>query len=201
MKKILITGFEPFGGEAINPSWEAVKLLALPETDCRLKRICLPVVFGKAAEMAWDAALAFDADVILCVGQAGGRKSITPEQVGINLRNGTDNAGVGFCDASVIVDGPAAYFSTLPLREMVKAMQDAEIAGGISYSAGTYVCNDLLYLLLHKAELLKRGGGKEIKVGFVHLPYLPEQAKEGVPSMPLEKMVEGLQQMVCVLIS
>ncbi len=199
MKRILITGFEPFGGEPINPSWEAVKCLSR-RNNCEMRRLCLPVVFEKAASLAWDASLAFDADVILCVGQAGGRRCITPERVGLNLRNGTDSAGQCYRDALAAEDGETAYFATLPVREMTDAMNAAGVLAAISYSAGTYVCNDLLYLLLHKAEQQKREGGKEIAVGFVHLPYLPEQAKEGVFSMSLDKMTEGLEQILNVIL-
>ncbi len=192
-KHLLITGFEPFGGESINPSWETVKQLPQTLGDWCVHKLQIPVVFGLAADAVWKAAEERKPDVIICVGQAGGRGSITPEQVAINLRNGTDNAGVSHCDSPCVEGGPNAYFTTLPVRAMVEAMQAAEIPASISYSAGTYVCNDTLY------TLLQRFADTDTKVGFVHIPYLPQQAKENAPSLPLETMVQALEKAILAL--
>ncbi len=192
-KHLLITGFDPFGGESINPSWEAVK--QLPETlgNWCIHKLQIPLVFGLAADTVWKAAEEIKPDVIICVGQAGGRGSITPEQVAINLRNGTDNAGVSYLDAAAVEGGPNAYFTTLPIRAMVAAMQTADIPAAVSYSAGTYVCNDTLYTLLH------RFADADTQVGFIHIPYLPQQAKENTPSLPLDTMVQALEKAILAL--
>lgn len=187
-KKILVTGFEPFGGETINPAWEAVRIL--PETigDYRVERMQVPTVFQKAYELAVARAEELDADAILCVGQAGGRDAVTPERVGINLRDASipDNAGNQPSEQPIAADGPAAYFSTLPVARMAKAIRDASLPGRVSNTAGTFVCNDLLYSLLHHFA------DRALPVGFVHVPYLPEQAKNGQPSLALEDIAKAL---------
>lgn len=188
MKQLLITGFDPFGGASVNPAREAV--MALPDVvgDYALTKLEIPTVFGLAAETVLQAAEAFCPDVILCVGQAGGRASITPEVVAINLREASipDNAGNQPKNMPVVENAPAAYFSTLPVRAMAEGVKAAGIPCSLSYSAGVFVCNDLLYTLLHHYD------GTDTRVGFVHIPYLPEQAGEGVASLPLEDAVRGL---------
>ena len=195
MKKLLVTGFDPFGGEAVNPSREAV--FSLPEVigEYEVTRLEVPTVFGLAAETVLAVAEDLRPDVILCVGQAGGRSSITPEVVAINLREASipDNGGNRPVNVPVVPDGPAAYFSTIPVRNMVASIKGAGIASQLSYSAGAFVCNDLLYTLLH------RYAGTSVLVGFIHVPYLPHQAKEGVPSMALEEIVAGLTEAVMAL--
>lgn len=188
MKKLLITGFDPFGGASVNPAREAV--MALPDVvgDYALTKLEIPTVFGLAAETVLRAAEALCPDVILCVGQAGGRAAITPEVVAINLREASipDNAGNQPKNMPVVENAPAAYFSTLPVRAMTEGVKAAGIPCSLSYSAGVFVCNDLLYTLLHHYD------GTDTRVGFVHIPYLPEQAGEGVASLPLEDAVRGL---------
>lgn len=188
MKTLLITGFDPFGGQAVNPSWAAVE--ALPDIlgQCRLVKLQLQTEYGKAAQAVLNKAAECNPDAILCVGLAGGRKAITPEVVAINLREASipDNAGATYENAPVIPHAPAAYFATFPVREMVRAIREQEIPAALSYSAGTYVCNDVLYTLLHHYH------GTATRVGFVHVPFLPTQAKEDQPSMPLEQMVKAL---------
>lgn len=193
-KKLLITGFDPFGGETVNPSWEAVRLLPEEIGACRLTKLQIPTVFGRAAETVLAASEKLQPDVILCIGQAGGRSGITPEVVGINLREARlpDNAGNQPTDVPVVENGPAAYFATVPVRAMVKAVNDAGISAALSYSAGTFVCNDVLYSLLHHYH------GTATKVGFVHVPFLPEQAEENVPAMPLEQMTAALTAAISV---
>ena len=186
MKKLLITGFDAFGGEQINPSWEAVLRLPDEIKEYKLTKICIPVVFGKAADVAIRAAEKLSADVVLCIGQAGGRDAITPELVGINLRyaNAPDNSGRAPKDEPVIAGGENALFSALPVRRMAEKIKEADIPARVSYSAGAYVCNDLLYRLLSRFE------GSKTRVGFIHVPYMKEQNKE--PSMEIEDIIKGL---------
>ena len=188
MKKLLITGFDPFGGESVNPSWEAVKRLPDVIGDFALTKLEIPTKFSLAAQETLRVAEQLHPDVILSIGQAGGRDSITPEVVALNLREASiaDHAGVLAQTEPVLEGAPAAYFATAPVRKMVAAVKDAGIPCKLSYSAGAFVCNDTLYTLLHRFE------GTSTQVGFVHVPFLPEQAKEGVPSLPLEKIVEAL---------
>ncbi len=187
-RTLLVTGFEPFGGETVNPSWEAVKALPQNIGPWRLHKLCLPVVYGKAGALAWEAARRLSADGILCVGQAGGRDAVTPETLAINLRYSAlaDNDGVRLEDVPVVPGGPAAYFSTAPVAAMVEAIHAAGVPARRSLSAGGYVCNDLLYTLLHRF----RDG--QIPIGFLHIPYLPSQAGENRPSLPLEQAVAAL---------
>ncbi len=192
--KLIITGYEPFGDEKINPSWEAVKLLPERIGACELTKLELPVVFGEAAELAWRRACEVGAEAILCVGQAGGRRAITPERLAVNVRHGAiaDNAG-RLCRDDISVEGaPAAYFTTLEPEKMRAAVDALGLPASISYSAGTYVCNDTLFGLLHRAV------GTGVRVGFVHLPFMSEQA-EGKPerfSLPLEAMACALEAAV-----
>lgn len=187
-KKLLITGFDPFGGETINPSWEAVR--RLPDTigNYTLTKMEIPTVFGEAAKLVLEEAEKLRPDVIISVGQAGRRTGITPEVVGINLREAkiTDNAGNQPVNIPVVPGGPVAYFATLPVREMVASMEQAGIPAFLSYTAGTFVCNDVLYTLLNRFD------GTSTLAGFIHVPYLPQQAPENVFSLPLEEIVRGL---------
>ena len=187
MKKLLMTGFEPFGGEEINPSWEAVLRLPDQINEYTLSKLRLPVEFGGAAESVLRVADEMHPDAILCIGQAGGRNAITPELVAINLRHAKipDNAGYQPTDEPIIKDGNLAYFSTLPVRKMADAIQSAGIMSQVSYSAGAYVCNDLLYTLLSRFD------GTQTRVGFIHIPYSMEQGKE--PAMELSQMVQALR--------
>lgn len=196
MKRLLISGFDPFGGETVNPSWEAVKLLPDRIGAYELTRIELPTVYGLAAENLLKAAQKISPDAILCVGQAGGRKAITPEVVGINLREASiaDNAGALYSGQAILPEGENAYFSTLPVREMVRKIGEAGIPVALSYSAGAFVCNDLLYTLLHAYR------HTDVPVGFVHVPYLPEQVKDAsTPSLPLETVVAALTAAILAL--
>ena len=197
-KKLLITGFDPFGGESINPSWEAVN--ALPETvgAWKLTKLQVPTVFGKAGETVLAAAEKLQPDAILCVGQAGGRAAVTPELVAINLRYGriADNAGVSPMDEPVVADGPAAYFSTLPVRDMIAAMKKVGVPASLSNTAGTFVCNNLMYGLL---DYLHRTG-RHIPAGFIHIPATPAQAVERPsPSLSPETVAKGLLAAISVL--
>ena len=190
--KLLITGFEPFGGDTVNPSWEAVK--ALPEQigQYQLYKLRLPVVFGKAAEMAIAKAERLQADAVLAIGLAGGRRAVTPEAVAINLRDAgiPDNAGLQPHDEPIVPGAPTAYFATLPVRAMRDAIRAADIPAALSYSAGVYVCNDIMYSLLHHFA------GTQVRCGFMHVPYLPDM---GSPSLPLETITAAVQAAVEVL--
>ena len=186
MKKLLICGFMPFGGEDINPSWEAVKRLPSKISEYSLTKMQIPVVFGEAYREVLNMAEKIVPDAILCIGQAGGRSAITPELVGINLRYAKipDNKGNQPLDEPVASEGKVAYFSTLPVRKMAEAIKSVGIPSELSYSAGAYVCNDLLYSLLSRFE------GTETRVAFIHVPYITEQEK--TPSLSLDDVVRGL---------
>ena len=185
MARLLITGFDPFGGTHINPAWEAVKQLPDRVGKCELYKLEIPTVFGMAAEKVLEAAEHIRPDVILCIGQAGGRAAVTPERIAVNIRDAkiADNAGNCPVGAFVDPDGPAAIFATVPVMRMAQAICDGGLPGAVSNSAGAFVCNDTLYLLLRHYE------GTAVKVGFIHVPYLPEQ---GSPSLPLADTVRAL---------
>lgn len=186
MQKILITGFEPFGGETINPSWEAVKSLPEVISEYSLTKLLLPVVFGEAVSLALKTAEEINPDFILCIGQAGGRAEVTPELVAINLRHASipDNNGSQPKDEPIKAGAPAAYFSTIPARKIADAINAAGVPSKLSYSAGAYVCNDLLYTLLSHYE------NSNTKVGFIHIPYSTEQGKS--PSMDMPDIIKAL---------
>ena len=191
MRKLLITGFDPFGGATINPAWEAVKLLPEEIGDFEVHKLEIPTVFGLGAQKVLEKAGEISPDVILCVGQAGGRAAVTPERIGVNIRDAKicDNAGNQPVGSFVAEDGPAAYFATVPVMAMAEAIRAADLPGQVSNSAGAFVCNDTLYGLLHHYA------GTEIKVGFIHVPWLPEQ---GSPSLELEKTAAALEAAIQV---
>ena len=192
MKKLLITGFDPIDGASVNPSWEAVKLLPDIIGEYRIHKLQIPTVFGLAPRTVLEAAEKLQPDVIISVGQAGSRKAVTPERIGINVRDAriTDNAGISPKDESIIPGGPDGYFSTLPVKAMIAAIQDAGLPGSISNTAGTFVCNDVLYSLLHHYA------GTPVRCGFIHVPWLPEQ---GEPSLPLEDTAKALAAAISAL--
>ena len=191
-KKILITGFEPFGGEAINPSLEAVMSLPDHMGDVVIKKMSLPVVFGRSASVLRDMLNEDEFDAVICVGQAGGKPNINIERIAINIDDtkSPDNEGFVPNDMPICTEGPAAYFATLPIKEIVANLVKANIPVVVSNTAGTYVCNHVMYEALHYAAQRR----PQMKVGFVHIPYLPEQVldKNNVPSMPLENIIEAL---------
>lgn len=194
-KTLLITGFDPFGGEKINPSFEAVKRLPERIGEYNIIKLCVPTSFEKASKTVIAKAEESDADVIICVGQAGGRKGVTPEVIGINLRDARipDNDGAMPKNQPVIKNAPAAYFSTLPVDDIVEAVNQAGVPCSKSYSAGAFVCNDLLYSLLHHFD----GTGK--KIGFIHVPFLPEQARDTHPSLTLVQIITALTAAIKVI--
>ena len=186
MRKLLVTGFDPFGGASINPAWEAVKLLPERIGGFEIHTLEIPTVFGLAAEAVIAKANEVHPDVILCIGQAGGRAAVTPERIAVNIRDAKicDNSGNQPVGEFVVPGGPAAYFATVPIMEMAAAICAADLPGTVSNSAGAFVCNDTLYSLLHHYA------GTSIKVGFIHVPYLPEQ---GTPSLSLDKTATALE--------
>ena len=185
MKKLLITGFDPFDGGAVNPSSQAV--MSLPDVigDYILCKLTIPTVFGKAAARVLAAAEEFQPDVILCVGLAGGRDAVTPERIAVNIRDArtADNEGNQPVGQFVNPDGPAAYFSTVPVENMVQAIRELPLPAAVSNTAGTFVCNDVLYTLLHHFS------GSSTQVGFIHVPRTPAL---GEPSLPLEQIIAAL---------
>ena len=188
--KVLLTGFEPFGGEAVNPSQEIARQLhGRVIAGHRVVGALLPCVFGAAITELRKQILATRPVLVIGVGQAGGRPDITPERVAINVDDAriADNAGKQPVDRSIARKGPAAYWSTLPIKAIVAALQGQGIPASVSQTAGTFVCNHVFYGLMH-ALRHKRG----VRGGFIHVPFLPEQAKQGQPSLPLETMVTAI---------
>ena len=188
---ILITAFEPFQQETINATMEALSLL--PDSVCghTLIKRTIPVVFGKAVEAVTALVDDLRPEAVICLGQASGRAEVTPERVAINVMDARipDNAGEQPADAPIREDGPAAYFSTLPVKTMVQAMKEAGVPASLSNTAGTFVCNDLMYGLLdHLART-----GRNIPAGFIHIPATPAQAVERpTPSLAPETVAKGL---------
>lgn len=198
MQKVLITGFEPFGGERLNPSWEVVKQLNdLELVGTRIVARQLPCVFGAALEALNAAIDEVQPLMVLAVGQAGGRTDITIERVAINVDDARipDNQGQQPVDEPIVAGGPAAYFSNLPIKAMVSSMREAGIPASVSQTAGTYVCNHVMYGLLHRLS-----GQREVKGGFIHIPYLPEQAAAhpGAPSMAASTVLFALELAVSI---
>lgn len=198
LKTVLLTGFEPFNKASINPAWEAVRALkgwrgAGFEVEVRQ----LPCVFGQACRVMAGAVDELKPDLVIAVGQAGGRAEISVERVAINVDDASilDNAGQQPVDVAVVEDGPAAYFATLPIKAIVRAISARGIPAGVSQTAGTFVCNHVFYGLMHRLA------GSGARGGFIHVPFLPQQAAargDGAPSMPLEQIIEALQVAVQV---
>ena len=191
--KILLTGFEPFGGETVNPAQEAVKLVKDEIKGAEIVKCFVPVVFGKAIDTVYEAIKKENPDAILMIGQAGGRYEITPERVAINCDDGRipDNEGNQPVDQPVFADGENAYFSTLPIKKMVENMKAHNIPAAISNTAGTYVCNHLMYGVLYHVD-------KEFPdkiAGFMHVPFLHEQVmnKKETASLSLNDVVTGIE--------
>ncbi|MFO2465681.1 pyroglutamyl-peptidase I [Pseudomonas sp. 15FMM2] len=194
MRTVLLTAFEPFDQDVINPSWEAVRLLdGVPLGDeIRIVARQLPCAFATAGVGLNQLLLKHAPDLVIATGLGPGRSDISIERVAININDAriADNLGEQPIDTPVVPDGPAAYFSTLPIKAMVAALRDAGIAASVSQTAGTFVCNQVFYCLQHALA------GTGVRSGFIHVPYLSEQLEHGVPrlaSMPLAMLVEGLR--------
>lgn len=190
--KILVTGFDPFGGHKINPAIEAVKKLPATIAGAQIIKLEIPTIFNKCALIVKKAIADYQPDYVISVGQAGGRAAITPERVAINLNDGSipDNAGYQPKDEAIQKDGPAAYFTQLPIKAEVKAIREAGLPAYISNTAGTYVCNHIFY----QVQYLRATQYPNLKAGFIHIPFLPEQVvkRTNTPSMSLNNIVSGL---------
>lgn len=191
--KALITGFDPFGGESINPAYEAVKQMSCNISGCDVVKQELPTVFYRSLELLEAAIDREKPDIVICVGQAGGRYGISLERVGINLDEARieDNDGQAPKGTAIKAEGKNAYFSTLPNKAILKELTEAKIPSVLSYTAGTYVCNHVLYGLMHTIETKY----PNIKGGFIHVPFLPEQVmdKKNMPYMSLDMMTQALE--------
>ena len=190
MTTVLLTGFEPFGGETTNPSWSTVQEVARtwsgPENVVAVE---LPVDFAAVDRALLDALERVRPDLVICVGQAGGTATLAVERIAINVDDARipDNHGSQPIDEPIVADGPAAYFSTLPIKAAVAELDRLGVAAVVSQTAGTYTCNHVFYRLMHTLE------GTDVRGGFVHVPFAPEQTVgTTTASMPIETMVRGL---------
>ena len=184
---VLVTGFTPFGGERINPSWEIAQSLPASIQDATIHTLQVPTIFGDAIRVACKAIDKIAPDIVLCLGQAGGRAAISLERVALNINDASiaDNLGQQPIDTPVVARAPAAYFSTLPIKAIVQAIAQKNIPAAVSNSAGTFVCNHLLFGVLH--HIAKRH--LSTRAGFMHVPYLPAQVAQGdQPSLTLDTM-------------
>jgi pyroglutamyl-peptidase len=189
----LVTGFEPFGGEPVNPALEALQHLPPRLGALAIATRVLPAVFGRALDVLADAVETTTPDIVLCVGLAGGRAALSLERVAINIDDARipDNKGQQPIDRPVVAGGPPAYFATLPIKTAAAALRDAGLPAIVSNTAGTFVCNHVFYGLMHLAATR----GLDLRGGFLHVPYLPSQAarQDGAPSMALEDIVRGIE--------
>lgn len=191
--KVLITGFNPFGGESINPALEAVKLLPENIAGAEVIKLEIPTVFVKSLEKIEEAIVKYSPNIVIAIGQAGGRFGVTPERIAINLDDARikDNEGNQPIDISIFEDGDTAYFSNLPIKAMVKEMTEGGIPSSVSNTAGTFVCNHVMYGILYLIDRKYPG----IKGGFIHVPYIPSQVitKPTMPSMSLKDISKGIE--------
>ena len=191
--RILLTGFEPFGKASSNPSGEIVKQIS----GDNIVTAILPVAYAKSAERLLVLIEEHNPDVVICLGQAEGRTQITPERIAINLDDArlADNEGIMRNEVPIVLDGPVAYESTLPIKEIVKAINVAGVPAAVSLSAGAFLCNHVFYVAQDHFK------GTKVRSGFVHVPLMDEQGPEfpGLPTMPLEQMVTAVRAMLEVL--
>lgn len=189
--KLLLTAFEPFGGADMNPAQEAVRLVPERIGDVDIVKMDVPVVFGQAIDAVAAAVEREKPDAVLCIGQAGGRAAITPERVAINVDDASipDNAGAQPIDRPIVPGGPAAYFSTLPVKAMVAAIRQAGLPASLSNTAGTFVCNHLMYGVLHLLATRYFG----VRGGFMHVPFAPQQVTDRpAPAMSVADIARGI---------
>lgn len=198
--KILVTGFDPFGGEKVNPALEAVKSLPSEIHGAEVHWVAIPTVFYKSAEVLEAEIVRYQPDVVLCIGQAGGRASLTPERVAINQDDARipDNQGNQPIDTPIREDGQAAYFSTLPIKAMVQAIKEQGLPAAVSNTAGTFVCNHLMYQALYLVD--KKF--PHMRAGFMHIPYMTEQVlnKPNTASMCLTDIVRGIEAAIGAIV-
>jgi pyroglutamyl-peptidase len=188
---VLLTGFDPFGGESLNPSWQAVQSLHHKRiAGHRVVAAQLPTVFDASLSELARLLGEHRPALVICVGQAGGRAAISLERVAINVNDARipDNAGAQPVDTPVVADGPSAYFTSLPVKAMLQALQGAGLPAEVSQTAGTFVCNHVFYGLMH--QLATRRGFRRTRGGFIHVPWLPGQ---GEPNMATDELVRGLR--------
>lgn len=198
--KVLITGFDPFGGESINPAWEAVKGMKEEIAGAQVVKLQIPTVVGKSIQAIYEKMKEIQPDIVISVGQAGGRFGVTPERVAINVTDARipDNEGNQPIDEPIFSDGDTAYFSNLPVKAMVKAIKDAGFPSVLSNTAGTYICNHVMYGILyyiHKEFPNARGG-------FIHVPYAVAQVvdKPATPSMAIADITASLEAAVAAAV-
>ena len=198
--KILVTGFDPFGGETVNPALEAVKLLPKEIHGAEVYWAEIPTVFYQSAEVLEAEIVRYHPDAVLCIGQAGGRASLTPERVAINQDDARipDNQGNQPIDEPIRMDGEVAYFSTLPIKAMVQAIKEEGLPATVSNTAGTFVCNHLMYQALYLAD--KKF--PNMRAGFMHIPYMTEQVvnKPNTASMNLTDIVRGIEAAIGAIV-
>jgi len=190
--KLLLTAFDPFGGESVNPALEAVKLVGQVD-GVDIIKLEVPTVFGRSLEIVTAAIDTHGPDAVLCVGQAGGRPELTPERIAINIDDARipDNAGNRPIDVPVDPEGPAAYFSTLPIKAMAAKIREAGLSASVSNTAGTFVCNHLMYGVLH--HLARNHPGT--RGGFLHVPFAEGQTKNA-PCLPVTDIARGIEAAV-----
>lgn len=198
--KLLLTAFDPFGGEPINPALEAVKLVADKVGDVDIVKVEVPTVFGKSIATVAAAIEEEMPDAVLCIGQAGGRYDLTPERVAINLDDARikDNEGNQPIDVAIFEDGAPAYFSTLPIKAMVAKIREAGVPASVSNTAGTFVCNHLMYGVLY--TLAKKYPG--VRGGFMHVPFVTSQVVKRpapAPSLAVEQIVKGIEAAIAAI--
>jgi len=191
--RILLAAFDPFGGESVNPALEAVKQVQSTIEGCPVIKVEIPTVFHRSIKVLEENIRKTDPSIILVIGQAGGRSEISVERIGINIDDARipDNQGVGPVDQEIVPGGPEAYFSNLPIKAMTKAIRQAGIPAAVSNTAGTFVCNHILYGLLHHIHREK----PEARGGFIHVPFIPSQVtdKRGQPSMALGDITTAIE--------
>ena len=198
--KVLVIGFEPFGGEKVNPALEAIKGLPSEIHGAEVSWLEVPTVFHKSAQVLEEEMSCYQPDFVLCIGQAGGRSSLTPERVAINQDDARipDNEGNQPIDLPIRPDGAPAYFSSLPIKAMVQAIKKEGLPASVSNTAGTFVCNHLMYQALYLAE--KKF--PHVKAGFMHIPYMMEQVvnRPTTPAMSLVDIRRGIEAAIGAII-
>ncbi|HEX2890757.1 pyroglutamyl-peptidase I [Vineibacter terrae] len=195
MKRVLVTGFEPFDGESINPAWEVARRLdGWRSGSHAVVARRLPCAFGAVRDVLDHELTALAPEIAICVGQAGGRVDVSLERIAINVDDAriADNDGAQPIDRPVVAGAPAAYFTTLPVKAILQRLRRAGLPAQVSNTAGTFVCNHTFYMLRHLAETTHRGVHR---TGFIHIPYLPEQAARhpGSPSLALDTLIAALR--------
>jgi len=200
MKKILLTGFDPFSNEPINPSFEIIKSLDVSKIDADVMTLEVPTVFYESSKLIIETIHMFKPDIVIMLGQAGGRKEISIERVALNINHASipDNRGIMPINQNISLFGPAAYFSTLPLDKLLNTLKNHHIPVEISNSAGTYVCNHVMYSVLHETAQ----NALNLMAGFIHVPYLPEQTIDKPSKFSLDKtlLVKALEYILISLL-